>query len=155
IHLPDAPPVFVEGRPTPSTTSSGALRTKPMPLPRVRIGEMTGLLEIIHDHGDAMDLFELDAITTYDFGHTISVVKAAELLGLVTTPGDEVKVTDVGKTFLAGDVNERKHVWRERVERLATFKQVIDLLVRRPDKRLPAEVVREQLVMALPNERPK
>ncbi|MEZ0229529.1 MAG: nitrate/sulfonate/bicarbonate ABC transporter ATP-binding protein, partial [Planctomycetota bacterium] len=156
IHLPDAPAVFVEGRPTPATVNdSRALRTRPMPLPRVRIGEMTGLIEIVHDHGDEMDLFELDAITTYDFGHTIAVVKAAELLGLVETPGDLVRITELGKGYLAGDVNDRKHIFRERCERLPTFRLVIDQLGKRPDKRLPAEIVRESLVVALPTERPQ
>jgi NitT/TauT family transport system ATP-binding protein len=154
FQLPDVPQE-IRATPLPASATQQPPRTKPTPLPRVRVGEITGLLEIIHDHGDAMDLFELDTITTYDFGHTIAVVKAAELLALVTTPGDEVKITDVGKQFLAGDVNERKQVWRERVERLATFKLVIDVLSKRPDKRLPAEVVREHLVIALPSERPK
>jgi NitT/TauT family transport system ATP-binding protein len=156
IHLPDAPPVFVEGRPTPATNNdSRGIRTKPMPLPRVRIGEMTGLLEIVHDHNDEMDLFDFDAITTYDFGHTIAVVKAVELLGLVETPGDLVRVTELGKRFLAADVNERKQIFRERCGRLPTFRLVVDLLSKRPEKRLPAEIVRESLVVALPTERPQ
>lgn len=155
IHLPDAPAAFVEGRPTPAVNDSRALRTRPMPLPRVRIGEMTGLLEIVHDHGDEMDLFELDAITTYDFGHTIAVVKAAELLALVETPGDLVRITETGKRFLGGDVNERKQLFHDRCERLPTFKLVIDQLSKRPDRRLPAEIVRESLVVALPTERPQ
>jgi NitT/TauT family transport system ATP-binding protein len=152
IHLPDAVPV--PGKPTPIPGADSRAHTKPTPLPRVRTGEVTGLLEIVHDHGDAMDLFELDEITAYDFGHTITVVKAAELLGLVVTPGDAVQLTDLGKRFLAGDVNERKLIWKERCERLATFKLVIDQLEKRPDKRLPAEVVRESLAVALPTERP-
>ncbi len=140
IHLPDVP------RPA---------WTKPTPLPRARTGEITGLIEILHDHGDRMDLFELDSITQYDFGHTIAVTKAAELLGLVETPGDEVRVTETGKRFLAADVNDRKLIVRERCERLATFRLLLDLLERRPDRRLPAFVVRESLAIALPSERPQ
>ena len=151
FHLPDSPTETRRDTPAPGAPA----RTKPTPLPRVRTGEITGLLEIVHDHGDQMDLFEVDATTTYDFGHTISVVKAAELLGLVTTPGDEVKITDIGQKFLAADVHERKAVFRVCCSRLPTFRLVTDLLQRRPDKRLPAEVVREHLVIALPNERPK
>src|SRR5581483_2636672 len=57
--------------------------------------------------------------------------------------------------FLGGDVNERKALFRERCERLPTFRLVIDQLSKRPDRRLPAEIVRENLVVALPMERPQ
>jgi NitT/TauT family transport system ATP-binding protein len=155
IHLPDVPIEVSAPAVKGSPTDSKGVKKRPIPLPNVGRSEITGLLEIVHDHGDAMDLFELDAITTYDFGHTISVIKANELLGFVETPGEEVRVTEVGKKFLAADVNEKKAVFRERCERLTTFQVVAEMLRRRPDKRLPAEIVREQLAVTFPNEPPQ
>jgi NitT/TauT family transport system ATP-binding protein len=149
IHLPDAP----------AKQDSGLMARpaflRPTALPRARIGEITGLMEIVHDHADRMDLFALDGITSYDFGHTIAVTKAAELLGFVETPGDEVKLTPLGKSYLDSDVNGRKEIFRGSVERLATFKLIIDQLKKRPERKLPAEVLRESLVVVLPTERPQ
>jgi NitT/TauT family transport system ATP-binding protein len=149
IHLPDAPEAK---KGVPETRPH---HVRPTALPRVRIGELTGLIEILHDHNDQMDLFALDAITSYDFGHTIAVVKACEILGFADTPGDEVRVTDAGKRYLAGDVNERKEMVRQACEKIATFRLIIDQLKRRPDRRLPAEVLRESLAMVLSSERPQ
>jgi len=149
IHLPDAP----ETRKGSAAPERQAF-VRPTALPRARIGEITGLIEILHDHGDQMDLFALDGITSYDFGHTIAVTRAAELLGFVETPGDEVKLTALGRRYLDTDVNGRKEIVRSSVERLGTFRFVTEQLRRRPDGKLPAEVLRESLVVVLPNERP-
>ena len=40
------------------------------------MSQITGLVEIVADHGGDMDVFALDALTDYDFGRTIAVVKA-------------------------------------------------------------------------------
>lgn len=86
---------------------------------------------------------------------TTSPDEGGRALGLVSTPGDEVRITEQGRRFLAGDVNARKLVFRECIERLVTVKLVIEALARRPDKKLPAEVIREILAVALPSERPQ
>src|SRR5581483_6828114 len=135
IHLPDVP-AAKKGAP-----AERAHFVRPTPLPQARVGEITGLVEIVHDHGDVMELFALDAITSYDFGHTIAVTKAAEILGFVDTPGDEVKVTEQGKRYLAADVNEKKLILRQGCERLATFRLVIEALKKQPEKRPPAEIL--------------
>ncbi|HZU96465.1 MAG TPA: nitrate/sulfonate/bicarbonate ABC transporter ATP-binding protein [Planctomycetota bacterium] len=147
LHLPDVP--------EPKKPAAGPASSRPRPIPNVRIAEVTGLLEVLHDHRDTMDLFDLDDITEYEFGHTIAVVKAAELLELVETPGNEVRITALGKEYLALDVPEKKRILKACLERLATFRMVIDLLARRPDRRLPADVIHESLVVALPGEPPE
>jgi len=141
--LPDAP----------AETPSSVAMKRATPLPKVRVGEITGVLENVREHGGEMDIFSLDGITAYDFGHTIAVTKAAELVGFVTTPGENVKLTDAGEKFLAADMKTRKTIFRASCQNLGIFKLVVDQLARRPDKQLPAEIVRESLVIALPNER--
>jgi NitT/TauT family transport system ATP-binding protein len=66
-----------------------------------------------------------------------------------------VRFTRAGKRFVQADVNDRKQLFRGGCQALATFRLVIDLLARRPEKRLPAEVIREHLALALTNERPQ
>ena len=83
VHLPEE-----EAAPPPAP--GRRVETPLIPLPPAKMGEVLGLLEILADHGGSMNIFAADAITEYDFGRTLSVVKAAELLDLVDTPKNEV-----------------------------------------------------------------
>src|SRR5437773_3029026 len=77
-------------------------------LPDVHINEMTGLLESIHDHGGMADIFDLSHAIGKDFGQTLYLVKAAELLDLVDTPRQTVVLSESGRLFVEGDINLRK-----------------------------------------------
>ena len=149
IHLPDVPPQDAKKPADPRAAR------KPTPLPAARPSEITGLVEILHDHNDSLDLFEFDAITQYQFGHTIAVTKAAELLGFVTTPGDEVLLTELGKKYLACDTNERKSTFRERCQRLATFQLVVDMLRRARPKPTARRDRARAPRLTFPNEPPE
>jgi NitT/TauT family transport system ATP-binding protein len=54
-------------------------------------------MEIVRDHGGQMDVFNLDQLTEYDFGHTLAVVKAGEMLEFLDTPKNQVLLTDLGR----------------------------------------------------------
>src|SRR5258708_6354308 len=66
-------------------TEGGRRRLAPTPLPYVNISEMVGLLEILPD--EPCDIFDLAEKLGKEFGAVVRVVKAAELLELVQTPG--------------------------------------------------------------------
>ena len=141
IHLPDAPaPEFVRPR-------------RPLePLPPAQVEQILGLLEVVHDRGDSSDLFALTSRLRIEFGLAVVVVKAAELLGLVDTPRQEVRLTPLGLTFVAADANGRKRVFHRQLRSIPTFAYIIDALRRTPGMRLPAEVIEEDLAMHLPEE---
>lgn len=142
IHLPDeAMPARAPGRPP-----------RIVPIPPARIGEMVGLLRIVHEHGDRTDLFELAEDLRLDFGTVILVSKAAELLNFVDTPQQDVVLTPLGRTFAAGDANTRKQIMHQQLPALGLFAYLLRLLNNAPAKRLPAEVVEEQLILVLPTE---
>lgn len=122
------------------------------PLPPVSVGEMQGLLEILRDHGGQMEVFEVDELTDYDFGHTLTVIKAAEMLELIDTPKNRVVLTDAGGRFLDGDVNQRKALFREQLKTLGTFRFVMQILDEAQDKRLPQDIVEEELAIRLTTE---
>ncbi len=124
------------------------------PLPGARTTEILGLLEIVSDHGGQMDLFELDAITEYDFGKTITVVKAAEMLALVETPGDLVKLTDFGREMVAADQPEKKLLFRKRLLTLGLFAGVIRQLASEPDVARSGEDIRAFIAERLPGTAP-
>jgi NitT/TauT family transport system ATP-binding protein len=124
----------------------------PEPLPCVNIGQMFGLMEVVRDHGGRMDVFALDRITDYDFGYTLSVVKACELIEFIDTPKNNVVLTPLGNTFLDGDINARKALLRQQLLKLGTFAFVAQILTEAKEHRLPKDIVQEELVMRLPSE---
>ena len=139
IHLPD------ERR-------TGTTRPRMDPIPAVGVNQIIGLLEVVHDHGDRIDLFELATRLRLDLGRAILAIKAAELLELVATPKQDVLVTATGREFLAGDANDRKRIFQQQLLRTPTFAFLVDRLRHTPDARLPAEVVREDLAVHVPSE---
>jgi len=145
VHLPD------EQAASPSMIGRGPCGPV-RPVPAAPSSEILGLLEVLSDHGGERDLFELDADTAYDFGHTIAVVKAAEMLGFVDTPGDLVRMTDVGREMVASAVPEKKVLFRRRLLTLGVFAELVKFLATEPDAPRPGEEVRAMLSEKLPGQ---
>jgi len=143
IHLPEEkqPTAAVGGRPAVCPIR---------PIPEARPSEILGLLEILSDHGGEQDLFDVDKITDYDFGHTIAVVKAAEMLGFGETPGDLVRLTDLGREMVAAPPHEKRLLFRRRLLTLGTFVALIRYLAAEPDAAHSGEDVRAFLAERLP-----
>jgi NitT/TauT family transport system ATP-binding protein len=144
-QLPDVPET------APVVEAPGAL-PEPSPIPAVNLGHIFGLMEIVRDHGSQIDVFKLDQLTEYDFGHTIAVVKAGELLGLLDTPKNQVLLTDLGRKFLDADINGRKRIFRDQLLTLGTFRFVLRLLEEARDHRLSKEIIEEELCVRLTSE---
>jgi NitT/TauT family transport system ATP-binding protein len=142
-QMPDAP----EG-PAPVAATPGGL-PEPAPIPAVNLGHIFGLMEIVGDHGNQIDVFKLDSLTEYDFGYTISVVKAGELLGFLDTPKNQVLLTDLGRQFLDADINGRKSLFRQQLLTLSTFQFVLHLLKEARDNRLHKDIIEEELAVRL------
>jgi NitT/TauT family transport system ATP-binding protein len=143
-HLPEAPAEAV------AAEAAGAPLIEP--LPHVNLGEVFGLMEIVRDNGAQMDVFRLDALTEYDFGHTLSVVKVGEMLDFLDTPKNRVVLTPLGTKFLDADINGRKILLNQQLQTLGIFRFVVQILREAKDQRLPQEIMQEELVMRLPTE---
>jgi NitT/TauT family transport system ATP-binding protein len=113
---------------------------------------MLGLLEILADNGGEMDLFAVDAMTEWDFGRTIAVVKAAELLDLVDTPKRQVILSPEGARLVKASPADRKALWREHVLRLRLFRDVEAALAVQPEHRVDRDFVLELIAVNMPNE---
>ncbi len=140
-HLPEPSP-----GPGPGPEAAGALE----PLPPVSVGEMVGVMEIVNARRGRMSIFALDQLTEYDFGHTILVVKAAEMLGYLDTPKNDVVLTELGREFLAADPDARKAIFRRQLLNLNTFRHVVELLGQTPQKLMTRQSVRKDLAARLP-----
>jgi NitT/TauT family transport system ATP-binding protein len=111
-----------------------------------------GLLEI--RSGETINVFDLGARIGKEFGETIAIVKAAEMLGLVDTPKDDVVMTEVGWYFLAAPAAVRKTLFRQAIMRLRLFQMLTSRLAEAPDKPIDADLVLEELRTLLPYDEP-
>jgi NitT/TauT family transport system ATP-binding protein len=145
IHLPDKPP--------PEAPMPGRLPVEP--LPAAHVGEIVGLLEIVHDHGDRINIFQLASELRLEIGRVILAANAAELLGFVDTPKQDVVLTAIGSQFVAGGPNARKRIFHQQLWKVGVFSFLAERLRRAPDLRLPAEIVQEDLAIQLPNDPPQ
>lgn len=159
--MPDVPQVqagtLATTPPAPGTPPIPRIQPKEPPietLPNVQIPEVIGLLEAIADQGGTADIFELAQRTGKDFGRTLYLAKAAELLQLVDTPKQWVVLTDLGRHFVDGDINVRKRMLHELFGSLRIVQMTANLLRTDEALRLPIEALTERVAEWLPNENP-
>jgi hypothetical protein len=122
------------------------------PVPHVAISKIIGLLEVIEDAGGRYDVFRLARDINYEFGEILQVIKAAELLDLVVTPGADVVMTSTGSALLRAKVNARKKLLKEQIKKLALFRTVVEALLRTEDRRADEDAFLEIFALHLPAE---
>jgi NitT/TauT family transport system ATP-binding protein len=125
------------------------------PVPDCNLTLVFGLLEFLEDRGGREDGYKIARDLNFKFGDLLKVMKAAEILGFVSTPAGDVVLEPLGKKFLEANVNERKLIVREQLKKHGLFAYMIRLLRAQEDKSLTKEVVLEHLAMLLPNENPE
>lgn len=125
------------------------------PIPQVGISKIIGLLEVLDDAGGRYDVFRLARDINYEFGEILQVIKAAEMLELVATPGADVVLTSTGSQLLRGKVNARKKLLREQVGKLALFRTVVEALQRSEGRRAEEDVFLEIFALHIPAEDPE
>ena len=123
-------------------------------IPQVSVGRVSGLLEILEDSTETVDLFELSHRIGKEFSDTISIVKAAEMLDLVDTPKQDVFLTDLGREFLAGDQTERKVIFARQILKLRLF-QIICGSLHKAGKPVDADIILQELAILLPYDNPE
>jgi NitT/TauT family transport system ATP-binding protein len=128
-------------------------RIAPVSLPPVTPGEVLGLLSLVGD--DEWDVFELAERFGKEFAAVVRVVKAAELLSLLETPGQDVRITPLGREVMAGSTDRQRDIIREQLKRLKIFELLIRLIGVQPDKLLREEDLLNELQALLPHEKPK
>lgn len=149
-HLPEEPAETAAAAAQPAEAAAGALDIEPLPC--VNLAEVFGLLEVLRDNRGQMPVFKLDSLTDYDFGHTLAVIKAGEMLELLDTPKNQVVLTPLGKQFLDADMNGRKEILKKQLQALGLFRFVLQILAEAKEHGLSQEIVEEELVMRLPTE---
>jgi NitT/TauT family transport system ATP-binding protein len=125
------------------------------PLPSTGISKILGMCEILDDKGGREDLFTLARDLHMPFSEVLLVIKAAEMLGLIETPGHQASLTAFGKQVLAAPIGSKKTLLGEQMMKLNVFQHVVKLLNGRERGELPAELILEELALRLPHEQPR
>jgi NitT/TauT family transport system ATP-binding protein len=124
------------------------------PIPNVPVGRILGLLGILEDNNERMNLFDLSTRIGQEFGETIAIVKATEMLDLVDTPKNEVVMTQLGWYFLAAPIPAQKTLFKRQILKLRLFQMLTSRLQEAPEGRISAEEVMEELAKRLPYDQP-
>jgi NitT/TauT family transport system ATP-binding protein len=128
-------------------------RIAPVSLPYVTPGEVLGLLSLLGDI--ECDVFDIAERLGKEFGAVIRVVKAAELLGFIETPGQEVRLTALGRELVAASTAAQRAIVRRQLQQLKIFELLVRLIRVQPEHILPVEDLLRELRTALPHEKPR
>jgi len=150
-HLHD----LITGHELPDEPPAAAAPSPPQEfevLPAAGPIEVAGLVDWLLARGGSQDVFRVAAETGREFGHVLTVVRAAELLDLVETPRRLAVLTPLGHRFADADAPARKALWRGQLLGLRLFAEVREALEAAPDHRLPRDFVEELIALRLPSE---
>jgi NitT/TauT family transport system ATP-binding protein len=125
------------------------------PIPVCGVSRILGLLETLDDHGGREAIGKLARELHIEFGELLAVVRAAEMLGLVHTPGPDVVLEPSGKHTMELPMNEKKRTLGEKIEKLPLFRAIRSLLDRQESHSLPKDILLEELAIWLPDENPE
>ena len=148
MTLPDLPPeVPVSGQPI----SRAHSRMESIPL--VPVGQILGLISILSDTPDLSNIYDISDEIGKEFGETIAILKAAEILDLIDTPKQDVRFTELGRKFVAADRLGKRAIFAEQVFKLRLFHIIIALL--KEHEEVEAEQVIKDIGSALPYDNPE
>jgi NitT/TauT family transport system ATP-binding protein len=125
------------------------------PLPSTGISKILGMCEILDDKGGREDLFALARDLHMPFSEVLLVIKAAEMLALIDTPGHEAQLTAFGKKVLVAPIKDKKALLGQQMLKLNVFQHIVKLLKSADRTELPAELILEELALRLPHEQPR
>jgi NitT/TauT family transport system ATP-binding protein len=146
--LPDLPPeVPIVGQ------AISRSRSRMESIPFVPVGQILGLISILNDSPELSNIYDISDEIGKEFGDTISIVKAAEILELVDTPKQDVYLTELGRKFVNSDRIGRKAIFSEQVFKLRLFHIIIALL--KENEEIDAEMVIKDIASALPYDNPE
>ena len=122
-------------------------------IPLVPVGEILGLLSLLHDEPELSNIYDISDEIGREFGETIAIVKAAEILEFIDTPKDEVVFTELGRRFVAADASTRKAIFAEQVFKLRLFHIILALL--HEYEEVDSDRIIKDIGLALPYDNPE
>ncbi len=149
LTLPDLPPEPVPSAGVALSRARGRMES----IPYVPVGQILGLLSILRDTPDLTNIYDISNEIGKEFGETIGIVKAAEILELVETPKNDVRLTDLGQRFLSGDRLGRRQIFSDQIHNLRIFHIIIEYLKLQDE--VDADQILKDIASALPYDNPE
>ena len=122
-------------------------------IPGASLSRAIGVLEMLENEG-SLELFELTRHAHIELSQLLLVVKAAEMLGWVTTPGGRVEMTVAGRQFLAADIKTRKQLLNAILRGRFVFDLIVQALKKSASGEVDEAVILDLLARAFPHEQP-
>ncbi len=109
-------------------------------LPHVEIGDVTGLVELVHTKGGREDLYQLGRDLRLEVDDLLPLVDAADLLDLADIKEGDLVLTEAGRHFAEAGVLEEKQIFRDQaLARVAMLRQIVSDLAKEESHTVPEE----------------
>lgn len=82
-------------------------------LPEAAPGPLSGLLELLHEYGGKEDVSALSARLLVEADDLLPLVDAAKLLGFAGVESGDLTLTDLGRRFAMGSLDDARAIFRE------------------------------------------
>ncbi len=99
-----------------------------MTIPRVQVGRMIGLLEVLQDFNGKVDLAKVADELRLELDDILPAVDAAKLLRLLQVDSGDLILTEDGKLLLSKNVSGRKRTLNKIFSDLGEFKGIIEFI---------------------------
>jgi NitT/TauT family transport system ATP-binding protein len=109
-------------------------------LPHVSIGDVTGLVELVHTHSGREDLYQIGRSLHLEIDDLFPLIEAADVLDFAEAQEGDLVLTPQGQRFAEADVLEEKKVFREQaLTNIRILRRIVDELEKTPSHILPEE----------------
>ena len=116
-----------------------------MPNPHAGVSEIIGLLEAINDFSGSVDASVLADDFDLEIDEIYPAIESAELLGFISTPEGDAKLTMDGIKFLKADIQLRKDILREQMLKIESISKLLGRLRKSDRMRMKREDVVDYL----------
>ena len=116
-----------------------------MPNPHAGVSEIIGLLEAINYFSGSVDASVLADDFDLEIDEIYPAIESAELLGFISTPDGDVKLTGAGIKFLGADIQLRKDILREQMLKVESISRLLEILRESEDRRMKKQDVVDYL----------
>lgn len=106
-------------------------------IPFVRVGALTGFIELIADQEKQIDIYKLADDLLMNIDELQPLIESSEILGFLETKYGDIIITERGKKFAEADLLNKKEIFKEAVfEKIPFIKQIVEVLEHKSSKRM-------------------
>jgi NitT/TauT family transport system ATP-binding protein len=100
----------------------------------VAISDVTGLIELVHNHGSQEDIYQIGRDLHLEVDELLPLVEAADLLDLADVQEGDLILTEIGKHFAEAGVLEEKQIFRDQaLQHISILRRIVQDLEQDPE----------------------